>query len=360
MTQHSPEPLTELDLAALIEEFRAARGAESDVEWLRTVAGRLMIDGVKISTAKEALIKLLPVLRDAQEPAEDLFGDPKVWAKEQQERWQQSGTPAYDRHELLSTGQFTQAVCFSATLIAVAVTIVALIDDGWTARLSWMMFALPFFLAAATIGLVQVWNLAVRKFTRPMAMVWTAVSLIVGTLALSSLAMLLQGSAGTGSVLWYLAPVPPYVLIHYAIGVVLKRNPKAAARIAPEAAAVSQDEWVGELQANLRLRGDLSDRRIRVIVNETRAYAAEAEASLQEEFGTPASYAASFTPNEPYRARRAAWAWTAGSALIAALIVVSILNAQSFVTWRTTIFAALLVGTLCYAVQSWRASFKNR
>ncbi|MGP9817638.1 hypothetical protein ACT3UA_15260 [Glutamicibacter sp. 363] len=359
MTQHSPQPLIELDLTGLIEEFRAARGAESDVEWLRTVAGRLMLDDVKLSTAKEALIKLLPVLRDAQEPAEDLFGDPKVWAKDQQERWQQSGTPAYDRHELLSTGQFTQAVCFSATLIAVAVTIVALIDDGWTAPLSWMMFALPFFLAAATIGLVQVWNLAVRKFTRLMAMVWTAVTLIVGTLALSGLTVLMQGSAGTGSVFWYLAPAPLYVLFHYAIGVVLKRKPKTVMHLAP-VAATTQDEWVGELQGNLRLRGDLSDRRIRVIVNETRAYAAEAEASLHEEFGTPASYAASFTPNASYRARRAAWAWTAGSTLIAALILVSILNAQSFLTWQTAIFAALLIGTACYAVQSWRASFKNQ
>lgn len=359
MTQNSAESDTDIDLTKLIKEFHAARGQEDDVNWVRTAAGRLMLDGVKISAAKQAFVNLLPVLNGAQEPAEDLFGDPKLWAKEQQEHWQQSGTPTQDRYPLYSFKQLTQTICFSAALLSVVVTIVVLIDDGWTTKLSWAMLGLPFFFTTISVGIVQFWNLAVRKFTRLKAMAWTATIFAVAGIALGGLAIALQGSPGTASVLWYLAPVPMYALFYYLIEKFSKRNSPASRSTTPKLGVATHEEWIRQLQENLRLRDDLSDRRIRVIVDETRAFAVEADASLPTEFGTPESYAASFAPNTSFRSRREALGWTVGSALVALLLVVSIDNAQSLYSWQSVVFAALLVGTICYAVQGWRKSFKN-
>jgi hypothetical protein len=244
-------------------------------------------------------------------------------------------------------------------LLSVVVTIVALIDDGWTTKLSWAMFGLPLFFTTIAVGLAQFWNLAVRKFTRLMAMLWTAMILAVSVITLAGLIIALQGSPGTASVLWYLAPVPMYALCYYLIEKRAKRNPQASRPTAPGHGAATHEEWIRQLQENLRLRDDLSDRRIRVIVDETRAFAVAAEASLPAEFGTPESYAASFAPNTSFRARREALGWTVGCALVALLLVVSIDNAQSLFSWQSVVFAALLVGMLCYAVQCWRKSFKN-
>ena len=359
MTQNPAESDTKIDLAKLIKEFHAARGQEDDVDWVRTAAGRLMLDGVKVSAAKKAFTELLPVLNDAQEPAEELFGDPKVWAKEQQEHWQQSGTPAQDRYQLYSFKRLTQTICFSASLLSVVVTIVALIDDGWTTKLSWAMFGLPLFFTTIPVGLAQFWNLAVRKFTRLMAMLWTAMILAVSVITLAGLIIALQGSPGTASVLWYLAPVPMYALFYYLIEKLAKRNYLAPRSTSSKTEVATHEEWISQLQENLRLRDDLSDRRIRVIIEDTRAFAVDAKASLPAEFGTPESYAASFAPNTSFRARREALGWTVGSVLIALLLLVSIDNAQSLFSWQSVVFAALLVGAICYAVQGWRRSFKN-
>ncbi len=248
MTQNPAESDTKIDLAKLIKEFHAARGQEDDVDWVRTAAGRLMLDGVKVSAAKKAFTELLPVLNDAQEPAEELFGDPKVWAKEQQEHWQQSGTPAQDRYQLYSFKRLTQTICFSASLLSVVVTIVALIDDGWTTKLSWAMFGLPLFFTTIAVGLAQFWNLAVRKFTRLMAMLWTAMILAVSVITLAGLIIALQGSPGTASVLWYLAPVPMYALFYYLIEKLAKRNYLAPRSTSSKTEVATHEEWISQLQ----------------------------------------------------------------------------------------------------------------
>lgn len=359
MTRSSAQPNTEVDLAELNADFLAARGEAGDVKWVRAAEGRLMLDGVKALAATDALTELLPVLRDAKEPAEELFGDPAIWAREQQERWHQSGIQAYDRNELLSLGRFLQVVFFSAVGVAVAVTIITLFSDGWMTELSWTVFTLPVIISAAGLGFQQVWSLAVRHSSRIMAMVWAAVFLIASSLILGGLAAVMPESAGIGSTLWYLAPTPLYALLSFASRVVSKRKRTIPERFSADAAAETKDEWIQQLREQLRLRNDLSDRQIRVITDETRAYATDAETSLHEEFGTPESYAASFAPNTSYRARRAAWGWTAGSVLIAALVVASTLNAGTLLTWQTVIFAALLLGTLFYAVQSWHQSLTS-
>ncbi|HJX77794.1 hypothetical protein [Glutamicibacter sp.] len=359
MTQNSAESDIEIDLSKLFKEFHAARGQKDDVNWVETAAGRLMLDDVKISAAKQALVDLLPILKDAQEPAEKLFGDPKVWAKEQQEHWQQSGTPAQDRYHLYSFKQLTQTICISAALLCVLVTIVALIDDGWTTELSWAMLGIPLLIPAISMGIRQFWNLAVRKFTRLRAMLWTATAFAAAAVALAGLAIALPRSPGTASVLWYLAPVPMYALFYYLIEKFSKRNSLAPRSTTSKTEVATHEEWIRQLQESLRLRDDLSDRRIRVIIEDTRAFAVDAEASLPTEFGTPESYAASFAPNTSFRARREALGWTVGSVLIALLLLVSIDNAQSLFSWQSVVFAALLVGTICYAVQGWRKSLKN-
>lgn len=359
MTHDSPQPSTTMTLAQLNNEFRLARGAESDLKWVRTAEGRLLLDGVNATTASEALAELLPTLRQTQEPVEELFGDPTAWAKDQQELWQQRGVQAYERPETFSIGQFLQATLISATGICLVVAFLAFFDVGWRTDLNWMMFALPVFIAAGTTGIMQVWTLGLRKSSRVVALLYSAAFLVALALLGGVLATTVHGSLGTGSVLWYLAPAPLYALLAFLIGRIHKsQRTTSVSTSAPELAS-NTEMWVTQLRQQLRLRADLSERQIRVIVDETRVYATEAETSLAEEFGTPESYAASFEPNTSFRARRSAWEWSGGSVLCAILLVVSALNAGTPWTWQTAVFAALFIGTLCYAVQSWRLSFRK-
>jgi hypothetical protein len=68
-------------------------------------------------------------------------------------------------------------------------------------------------------------------------------------------------------------------------------------------AAVDADEWSRQLAALLRERYWLSDTRVRSIVAEAQAHAAEAGRSLHEEFGRPEEYAAGFVPDLARRSR---------------------------------------------------------
>lgn len=313
-----------------------------------------MLDGVKVSAARDALAGLPPVLQEAREPVDELFGDPVTWARDQQDHWRQSGTAAYDRHELLSALQLVRGAAVSALCITVAVTLVALASDGWTTSLRWTTFALPLLLSAATMGALQVWTLSVRRVARPLALVLTAGFVVAVSLAGGGLATAAQGSAGTGSVLWYLAPAPFYLLV-YSTGLGLgTRGGEIGQHRAPAIGATPHAEWLDQLREQLRRRDDLSERQIRTIVDETRAHATDAGASYDEEFGTPESYAATFPPDTALRERRAAWGWTAGAGLVGALVVFSVVSAESLPTWQTAVFATLLVASLCYAVQSWR------
>ncbi|MBP2413499.1 hypothetical protein JOF48_002298 [Arthrobacter stackebrandtii] len=359
MTERTSETQEIVDLTQVNKLFQATRGDERDADWARTVEGRLMLDGVKLSDATDALLALLPVLEDAHEPAKDLFGDPVLWAREQQERWHESGIQAYERPELLSAGRFLHYTFFGAFWVTVAMAIVTLFSDGWTTNLRWTMFSLPLVISAAAIGVQQVWSKAARTSAHVTAVIWTAAFIIGVAFAAAGLATVIDGSAGTGSALWYLTPAPIYALLYWVSGIVLKDTTKRPQRYSSDAGEPTEGEWIRQLGEHLRLRNDLSDRQIRVIIDETCAYAKEAGTSLNGEFGTSESYAASFAPNTAYRARRAAWGWTAGSSLVAALLTFSIINADSPLTWQAAIFALLLTGTLYYMVQSWQQAAKR-
>lgn len=344
---------TEKTLAQLNADFLDARGREDDVAWVRAAEGRLMFDEVGAAPAKLALSQLLPILRGTDESAEELFGDPKTWAREQEERWQQDGTPAHERHELLPAKEFLEASLIGATAITVILTLVTLFSDGWRTDLSWILFALPLLISLASLGLHQVWNLAVRKTTRTMTIAWSLAFLVLMGTLIGSAATLLKQSFGTGSTFWILAPLALFAVAYYAISSLMTAGSRTAKIIR------SEDEWINQLKEQLRLRNDLSDRQLRTTIKETRDYAAAAGADLQDEFGSPQSYAASFETNFEFRARRDAWAWTAGSLLTAAVLALTIVVDGSLLTWQALSFAALLAGTVFYAAQSWRRSFKN-
>lgn len=85
-------------------------------------------------------------------------------------------------------------------------------------------------------------------------------------------------------------------------------------RRAPEPDAPDDARWAMELTEILRRRHSMSGARVRGIVAEAHAHAAEAGRPVHEEFGTPEEYAARFTPDVLRRSR-----WRSGA--LAALAV---------------------------------------
>lgn len=104
-------------------------------------------------------------------------------------------------------------------------------------------------------------------------------------------------------------------------------------------------EWLGVSAGVLRLRADMTEERVRTIVAEAQSHCAEADSTLQEEFGRPEDYAAQFPKDEINRLRRNAWAYTALTGLGAILAVL-------FVTGWSGVLLTLLWGVR--AVGEWK------
>ena len=69
------------------------------------------------------------------------------------------------------------------------------------------------------------------------------------------------------------------------------------------------DDWSRRLAAILRGSYSLSEERVRTIVGDAHAHAADADRTVQEEFGTPEEYAAGFAPDRARKHRFEAWFW---------------------------------------------------
>ena len=120
---------------------------------------------------------------------------------------------------------------------------------------------------------------------------------------------------GTGSTWWYLSAATVCALLAAALG------RWADARPAPTTGISDVDDWSRQVAAILRGRYSLADVRVRTIIGDAHAHAADAGRTVEEEFGTPEEYAARFVPDHARRRRLEASLWAFMAAVNGAWLV---------------------------------------
>lgn len=355
MTHKDPTPPIQTEFTQISTAFREARGSASDEQWARSAQARLFLDVVNPEIAQKALTDLIPLLQEADESAEDLFGSAYTWAHEQQRIWRENGVQAYMRDEPFSLWSFLSTAFTVALWVSVLTTIVTLVDDGWTTEILLPMAFLPFGIAIMGISTRQVWQFTLRKFSRPWALAAVGAFLLIAGITLGGITIASKEvSFGITATLWLLTPVPIYALLARASHSLASRSRRPIQ--ATPSSPTPDNRWGNILVEQLRLRKDLSETEIQRVLSEAQDHALEAESSLYNEFGSPENYAARFAPNTRSKARFEALGWTAGMVLAAGLSWLSISTEGAALTWKTLLYGALFLSTLLYAVAAWHRS----
>ena len=294
-------------LATIHDEFGRARGEHRDSAWAYGVSWRLMRRDVEPDQVGEVLKEALALVQETQESPEVLFGTPDEHADALYDRWVEEG-----RLHLWDASRMTWAQVPSwglglAAFLSLGL-MVAFLANGETSR-TWTlgMIAIPVGIGFGVAATWAAWDSLLRSRGTAAAAVGAG-----GTLASASIvtAMLNEwskahplGHASTWSYLWVAA-----VCAMAAVTWSRWRRPRSA----PEPTGITDvDEWSRELAAILRGRHGLGDARVRTIVGDTHAHAADAGRSVQEEFGTPEDYAARFEPDRARKRRIEAACWLA-------------------------------------------------
>ena len=331
--------------------FRHARGEQADEDWARAAAARLVLDDVRAPLVREALFDLVPVLEDAQEPAEELFGNAIAWAKERQGDWRSEGVPVSTPNGPHSLRELVHGGLVGAAATTPVFALLRMFTEGWTLDVTLSLVLFPLVLSLAVLGFLAIWNWLIRRRPRGTAIVLTALALIgfssavAGGFALANDLLLWRGSGFR-----LLAIAAGYLVLAAATHWIWPvPEPQA-----PEEHVTGDLEWKRHLAASLRERGDITETRLRAIIADAERHSAQAHRSLPEEFGSPASYAARFPPDAVVRARRAAWGWTALTAAPVAVFVLYGLNDGWHWQARFLALGLWFIGAATVAITNWR------
>ena len=270
-------------------DFADARGVPVDRDWALRAREALTADGVEDTAAASALAEACAAVARAGESPEQLFGAPEAWAA-------QVRLDAVDEGRLLrEIGRIRgrdvlPGALGHAAVLALLLAVGGVAAQEWVLPLDRRLFLLPGLVAGATWCCAWVWDAAARRRSRAAAhaRAWPTAALLFGGIAAAWATVDLGAPVLHRA--WLLLAVPGY-------GLAWLLTAWAAHRDAAEPAFTADlpdEAWAAELGGVLRADLGLPDARVRDIVCEARAHAATADASLAEEFGAPAAYAARF------------------------------------------------------------------
>ena len=351
------------DLVDVIDEVGHARAevgadpVEQDVVWASLVAFRLSMDGVATSAARRELRRVADVVRESGEGPEALFGTPDEFARQVQDDAAEAGEPLVDSSPDAAWRDVLPVGLTVAAGTSVLFAVVWLIRDGLTTNVSWGTLFAPGLVGVTGVTVMTLWERMLVRASRLVAVLTCAAALAAMACAIAF--WLVEVNAGTrlftGSTLWLFALTPAYGALAWLAEKMLPQAPPA--RTTSEAAAAgladdawADDAWAEELAGTLRLRMDLPEARVREIVREARAHAAESGRPLVEEFGAPARYAARFRRDRATASRRMAWLYTGMAALVLTISLGTFLT-DGRLSWWNVAWVTVIV---LVAAGQWR------
>lgn len=288
-------------LAATIDAFHAARGEEMDGVWAYAVSWRLVRRDVEPHQVREGLEEALALVRQTQESPEVLFGTPDEHADELHDRWADEG-----RLHLWDASSMTWAEVpswgFGLGAVWSIVFMLFFLAAGETSR-TWTlgMLVVPVGIGLGKAAAWATWDTLLRRRGTALAVAGTAAT--VATLS-TAIALVNEWSKahplGTATTWWYVCVAAASALLAGAWS--RWRASRTETEAGPEGIA-EIDVWSRQLAAILRGRHTLSDARVRTIIGDAHAHAADAGRTVEEEFGSPEEYAARFAPDLLRRSR---------------------------------------------------------
>ncbi len=291
-------------LAAIRDQFDRARGQQADGVWASAVSWRLMMRDVEPAQVREGLREALALVQRTHESPEDLFGTPEEHADALYDRWVEEG-----RLHLWDASSMTwpEVPAWGLGLAAfwtVAFMVVLLLDGRTT--LTW---TIGYILIPVGIGVLKAvtwatWDTLLRRRGTAAAVLGSVSVVASSALAIASVNEWSKAYPfGTASTWSYVPIAVACALLAVAAG------RWADARPAPPSGIADVDAWSRQVAAILRGRYSLADARVRTIIGEAHAHAADAGRTVEEEFGAPEDYAARFVPDRARQRRLEAAAW---------------------------------------------------
>ncbi|MDY6054969.1 hypothetical protein [Micrococcus sp.] len=327
------------DTTALV----AARAAEAD--WLRAADAALAAEEVAPAHRRRLLAEARAVVVQSQEDPDELFGAPQEWAARACADAAEAGEPLTDARITTGADVLTVGLVLAGAgaLLAFVLTI---LKDGLTTDLSLGVLLVPLVVGVGGMGVLWAWE-RLQRHVPMVAAAGAAVCLAGALLAALALLMLGLGDAGLAS------GVSSFVWL--GVAAVCGVLSGVAARVIPErdadqgATPATDEEWAARLAFLLRSRADVPEHRVDELVAEARAHAAEAGASLAEEFGSPASYAARVPRDRVHRARMTAALTTVAAAAVVGAMAGVLVPRGEAQWWHWLVTA----GAVAVAVLAW-------
>lgn len=336
-----------------------ARGAAADEDWARSAAVRLVLDDVREPLIRESLFDLVPVLEEAREPAEVLFGNATDWAREQQAAWRSEGIPTPAPAGPQSLREFLYTALVGAAIAAPVFAMLQIFADGWTLDFTPGLVAFPLVLSLGIVGFLALWNWLVRRRARGAAIAIAGVALLGYSAAVAgALSVTEDDLLGRASGFWMLVVAAAYGLVAVLLRWIWP-VPEPAEPESSDGPIMDDLTWKRTLAAHLRERGDITESRVATIIGDAERHSLESGRPVQEEFGSPASYAARFVPDEAVRTRRSAWGWTALA--LAPVVVFVLYGLDDGWHWqaRFLVLALWFAGAAVGAVSRWRRAITH-
>lgn len=323
-------------LAETIEEFEHARGDGMDGAWAHAVSWALMRRDVEPDLVSHGLQEALEVVRQTQEPPEDLFGTPDEHADALYEQWQSEGRLRLWEASRITWREVPSSGFAWSALIALVFMVLLLVDGETTTTWTLGRILLTAALGLGTAAAAAVWDTMVRRRGTAIAITGTGVTV----LAMAAVTVGInkwseEHPFATASTWWFLAVAGTCALLSTTWRRWLDSRPTPGLHPVVEA-----QEWSRQLAAILRGRLSMSDARVSAILAETQAHATEAGRSVQDEFGTPEEYAARFGPDLARRSRLT----------VVFYVLLSGLNIRPMLDEVTWVNVVLAVGFACLAV----------
>ena len=337
------------DFHAAVDRVGAARGADEDQDWALTAGGRLLMDDVLEQRIIEALDGVAEQVGASQESAQELFGDPLPWAREQEQTWREEGL-ALKAPQTTTARDFTVEALIIASFYAGLFLLYELITWSWTTPLTLSLLLAPLALALTSRAIVAAHTAvtASRSHTAGVlaaaAVAVPCIALTVGVFALGN-PVVLPGTAMLG----LLGAVVAYALLAWAAALAWPARPADPERPLDDGA------WYDALGAVLRGRGDMPDSRVDEILAEARSHAQEAGASPAEEFGAPGAYASRFAQDRAVPARRRAWLMTGVAGLVLLVTVMELIDGEHVLRYALWLLLVVVIAAL-----EWRRARKLR
>ena len=356
-------PRTGLTGEVAPHEFRAVRGCPEDEEWASTAWLALVMRGqVSAVAAERALGEVLDLVRATGDGPADLYGPPEEWAQERLQEWAAQGSDVI-RDEPARWRDLPEIAAITATGVTLLMLLVCALEAEWTVdwTLAWVL--LPFLGSGAMLAAVTTWEHVVSRHSLAVGIAAAGGVVLGAAGALAGLFALTDAHPlAHASLLWHVPLAAAYAALAWLLG---RLVPDAEPNPTSRAARLPDEAWTRELARILRTRGDTTETQVRRLVEEARAHAESTGASLAQEFGSPAAYAAQVSPRPLVRARRsvayhlgmlALWLWVGGDLLFDG----STSTLMRVIAWLAVVCLGLAAAQACWRYARHARSLSTR